>query len=94
MRCNWAAKTGSYFMHGPKWALQMSVMCLVTNAARPNFSQPSGCNRVSNAISWTCLDRRLRRIPIRLHPAHCDKSKICHNLRDFATKFVRNPGWE
>ena len=40
----------------------------------------------------TCLDRRLRRISIRLYPTHCDKSRICHNLRDFATKFVRNPG--
>jgi len=59
----------------------------------PNFSQPSGCNHVSHAISLTCLDCRLRRISIRLHPAHCDKSRICHNLRDFATKFVRNPGY-
>jgi len=40
---------------------------------------------------WTCLDRRPRRISIRLRPAHCDKPRICHKLRDFATKFVRNP---
>jgi hypothetical protein len=26
----------------------------------PHFSQPSGCNRVSHAISRACLDRRLR----------------------------------
>ena len=29
-----------------------------------------------------------------LHPAHYDKPRICHNLRDFAAKFVRNPGWQ
>ncbi len=25
MRCNWAAKTGSYFMHGPKLARRMML---------------------------------------------------------------------
>jgi hypothetical protein len=32
----------------------------LTALSSPNFSQPSGCNRVSHAISWSCLDRRLR----------------------------------
>ena len=43
-------------------------------------------------FSWTCLDRRLRHISICLHPTHCAKPRICHDLRSFAKKFVRNPG--
>ena len=34
MRCNWAAKTGSYFMHGPKLAHRMMLEATTFRASR------------------------------------------------------------
>jgi len=61
-------------------------------STRPNFSQPFGCNRVSHTISRTCLDRRLRRISIRLHPAHCDKPKDLSQSTRFRYEVCEKPG--
>ena len=40
----------------------------------------------------TCLDRRLRRISIRLHPAHCDKPKDLSQSTRFRYEVCEKPG--